>query len=60
MKKKSKSGKRRSRRKLSKLLTSPKEFKKRKPTCKGGYSFKSIKDYDRKKNKKIIQKDLSD
>ena len=60
MAKKSKSQKRSKRRKLSKLLKSMKEIKKRIPTCKGGYAFKSPRDYDRKENKKIIDKELND
>jgi hypothetical protein len=60
MSKKSKSSKRSKRRKLSKLLTSIKKIKKRLPTCKGGYSFKSLRDYDRKENKIIVKKELND
>lgn len=58
--KQSKSGKRTKRRKLSKLLKSIKEIKIRIPTCKGGYAFKSKKDYDRSQNSKIIEKQLND
>ena len=57
MAKKSKSQKRSKRRKL---LKSIKEFKKRIPTCKGGYAFKSPRDYDRKDNKKVVDKELND
>ena len=60
MAKKSKSQKRSKRRKLSKLLKSMKEVKKRIPTCKGGFAFKSPKDYDRKDNKKAVEKELND
>lgn len=59
-KKQSKSNKRSKRRKLSKLLKSIQTIKKRIPTSKGGFAFKSQKDYDRKQNKKIIEKELND
>lgn len=59
-KKTSKSSKRSKRRKLSKLLKSMKEFKSRIPTCKGGFAFKSKKSYDRKENKKILDKETND
>jgi hypothetical protein len=58
--KQSKSDKRNKRRKLSKLLKSIQDVKPRIPTCKGGHAFKSQKDYDRKNNKKIIEKELND
>lgn len=60
MSKNSKSEKRSKRRKLSKLLKSLKPVKKRIPTCKGGFSFKSRKDYNRKENKEIVRKELND
>ena len=56
----SKSRKKSKRRKLSKLLKKPISVKKRLPTCKGGFSFKSKKDYDRKQNKEIVKKELND
>jgi len=59
-KKSSKSSKRVKRRKLSKLLKSIQEVKKRIPTCKGGYAFKSKKSYDRKENNKILDKEIND
>lgn len=59
-KKQSKSDKRNKRRKLSKLLKNLEIPKKRLPTSKGGYAFKSKKDYDRKENKKIVEKELND
>jgi len=59
-KKASKSDKRNKRRKLSKLLKNIPELKQRIPTCKGGHAFKSKKDYNRKNNKKIIEKELND
>lgn len=58
--KKSKSQKRSKRRKLSKLLKELKPLKKRIPTCKGGFSFKSKKDYNRSENKKIVKEQLND
>ena len=58
--KKSKAKKRSKRRKLSKLLKKTQEVKKRIPTCKGGWSFKSPKDYNRKNNKKIVESELND
>lgn len=60
MSKQSKSKKRSKRRKLSKLLKAMKEVKKRLPTCKGGYAFKSPKDYNRKENKEIVKRELSE
>ena len=51
---------RRKRRKLSKLLKSPKQLKKRIPTCKGGFAFKSKKDYNRAENKKVTKRDLNE
>lgn len=60
MAKKSKSEKKRKRRKLSKLLKEIPAFKKRIPTCKGGFSFKSKKDYNRNENKKIVKEEISD
>lgn len=59
-KKGSKSEKKRKRRKLSKLLKELKPLKSRIPTCKGGFSFKSKKDYDRRENKKIVKEQLND
>jgi len=58
-KKRSKSDKRSKRRKLSKLLKKLEPIKSRKPTCKGGYAFKSKKDYNRSQNKKITEEELS-
>lgn len=57
--KSSKSEKRRKRRKLSKLLKELKPLKLRIPTCKGSFSFKSKKDYNRKNNDKIIKEELN-
>ncbi len=45
---------------MSKLLKAMKEVKKRLPTCKGGYAFKSPKDYNRKENKEIVKRELSE
>lgn len=60
MPRQSKLKKKRKRRKLSKLLTSPLEVKKRLPTCKGGWSFKTPKNYDRSLSKKIKERELDD
>lgn len=59
-KKASKSDKRSKRRKLSKLLKNIPDLKIRIPTSKGGYAFKSPKDYNRKENTKIIEKELNE
>ena len=51
---------RRKRRKLNKLIKSAKPLKKRIPTCKGGFAFKSKKDYNRAENKKVTKRDLNE
>lgn len=48
------------RRKLSKLKKCAKALKLRLPTCKGGFSFKSKKDYNRSENKKVVKKELDE
>lgn len=59
MSKLSKSQKRSKRRKLSKLLKKLPEIKKRIPTPPPTKVFKSKKDYDRGRNKKVIEKELN-
>lgn len=54
-----KSDKRRKRRKLSKLLKSIQKIKLRIPVCKGGFAFKSKKDYNRKDNQKNVKEELN-
>lgn len=56
--KSSKKNKRKKRRKLSKLLTSMKKVKLRIPTAKGGFPFKTKKDYNRSENRKIAQREV--
>jgi len=48
----------RRRRKLSKLNSSPKVLKTRKPTCKGGFAFKSKKSYSRSNNKNVLKREM--
>lgn len=45
---------------LSKLIESLKKIKARIPTPPTGSAFKTKKDYDRKNNKKAIEKELKD
>ena len=45
--------------KLKKRLKSLDSLPFRKPTAKAGWAFKSKKDYDRKQNKKIVDKEMS-
>ena len=46
------------RKKLSRLKKSAKVPKSRIPTCKGGFAFKSKKDYNRADNKEIEKKEI--
>lgn len=54
----SKKDKKRKRRKLSKLLKSLPKVKIRIPIAPPGYSHKTKKDYDRRQNKKAVEREM--